>query len=203
MHDDVSQDHHPSQAELLEMAARGRETLTIYEGGGFSSALLWILALLCVLPGVAMLRSNIVFALAFIAMAAAVGMLARGLGRRRKLPLLTLSAQGLQYSAVTQPIPWTAIENYRVGAGSHRGENLILFVDLSSDYDVPLKDARSVSAWHSVGRSWYNAKQDWIIFKVPRVQGMTNPQLIELFSTYWQAGLARAQLGNLDESLVG
>ncbi|MCC4607754.1 hypothetical protein LL967_07700 [Xanthomonas campestris pv. zinniae] len=185
------------------MEAHGRETVTIYEGGGGSSALLWILSLLCGLPGVAMLWSNIALGLMSVALGVGLVMLARGLGRRKKLPFLVLSAQGLQYTALTQPIPWTAIENYRVGAGSHRGENLILFVDLSSDYDVPLKDARSVSAWHSVGRSWYNAKQGWIIFKVPSVQGMTNPQLIELFSMYWQAGHARAQLASLDQSSVG
>lgn len=207
MDNEKDQPSTPSRAQLRELAAQGRKTIAVYEGGRALNVLLWMLALLCVVPGLAMLsfarQGGLLVASAFLLIGIAFGALGRALGRRRKVPFLTLGEQGLHYADLTQPIPWTAIENYRVGAGTHRGENLIVFVDLSQGYEVPLRDKNVTSAWHSVRRAWYNAKENWIIFKATGVRGMTNPELVEHLSTYWQAGLARAQLGNLDESLVG
>lgn len=206
MTDEAHEPSAPSLAQVRALATQGLERIEIYEGGSGLSVLLWVLAFFCAVPGLAMLsfarHGGLWMALAFVLIGVGFGMLGRMFGRRRNVPFLTVSQQGLHYSDLSQPIPWTAVENFRVGAGSHRGENLILFVDLSEGYEVPLRDKNVTSAWHSIGRAWYNVKEHWIIFKVPSVRGMTNPELLEHLSTYWQAGHARAQLASLDESVT-
>ncbi len=195
-----------SLVQLRDLAANGRETIRVYEGGTWLSVLLWVLAASCVVPAVAMLafsrQGGLWSAFVVLLVGIAFGMLGRMFSQRRKVPFLTLSAQGLHYADLTQPIPWAAIENYRVASGSHRFENLILFVELCEDYAIPLKSKKLTSTWYSVRRAWYNAKENWVILKVPGVRGMTNPDLIEQLSTYWRAGLARAQLAPTGDSLV-
>jgi hypothetical protein len=188
---------------LRQLAAQGREILTVHENAKSTIIESWIFSFFSIPVGVFMLLSSVKGGgglWGFLILIIGLGSVAFGwmYWHRRKIPFMKLTEEGLWYVDLAQPIPWVAIKNYRVELGHKRGYFMI-YVYISENYKI-LLNKNVQSAWHGGRRVWCNVRTNVIVFKAPGLREMSSPDLLKAFSTYWHAGLARAELIRMGEA---
>jgi Zn-dependent protease with chaperone function len=173
-------------AVLGELAALGTETITVFEKG----------VLVCL---AAILAGPVVAALPYLSkdmpiaakwMFWILGPLATFAGvyllvRMRK-PFITLTPEGPKFANLGAPLPWTAVGDVSAQESSNAGSGGSLTLHLVEDFTPqPFSGDRRVK---------YRRKQHAIIFAVMGVKGSKMEGFVELLVSYWQGGLARAEL---------
>ncbi len=175
---------------LRELAARGKEDTSYYEGGALLLAFWVLLTLVCFLAaaGLPSLRFRLGALAAGLGLAVLVGLRLK----RRSRPFVTFTAQGLLFADLTQPLPWTAINDYAVIVRSFNGitTTVAIRVDLVKDLVPP--------AFSGDSRVKYRSKHHCLLFTVMNLRGRMNADTFSReFTIYWHGGLARHRLSTL------
>ncbi|WP_421405420.1 hypothetical protein [Agrobacterium fabrum] len=229
---------HKEIDNLHARASTAGETLAVYEDGRGLIIVLWALASLLMVPVIITViatvwniakysgkqvfttQALVVFLPMVILLPLAMAIIngARHLSRRRAIPFVVFSEQGLQYPDLAFPIPWTEIRGYELQNGfnisklpagaelpaleklpwnDRYSSHFRLVAHLREDYQVPIRKENLKSRRYSVRRVWYYPEGNWVIFKTLGVRGMSNQELLNCFNSYWQSGLTRAKLRTL------
>ena len=170
---------------LMNLAAKGQATQTVNEGGAFAMIALGIAAAAVIVASA--LVPN-------LGTAARSGLAAAGLAfiviivrtlRVRRLPVLTLSRDGIMLARLTRPLAWAAIHDIQAQIYSNTGISMItLTFDLAGQADKAT----------FAGDRRVKVKDGNLIVSIQGVRGMSDEAFLDRLHEYWQAGLARAEL---------
>ena len=170
---------------LTGIARQGQETLVVHEGGMFGL----VLVALCAVGALAAagLLSDLsaqwrtglaVTGLLF------VGLIVRTL-RLRRSPLMTLDPQGMRFASLERPLPWNAIEDLQAQVYTNSG---VTVMTLTMELDAQRQQLAFT------GDRRFKLKKGKLIVSAQGVRKMSNDAFLEKLHSYWQGGLARAEL---------
>ena len=174
-------------ATLRELAARGTDSVTLFERGVF-------ICLVAVLAGPALL------AIPFLAHDMPVGakwlfwvmgpfttVAGASLLLRLRKPFLTLSPDGIMFANLQKPLPWTAIEDIGIGtATANKKSGVFLTLDLAGGFVPP--------SFAGDRRIKYRPKKQDIIATAMGIKGHDTDAFAKLVLDHWRGGQARAEL---------
>jgi len=191
---------------LRELAAQGRDTLVVYKGSTKQMVILLLGTVVCA-GGAAFYTAIgprwvqlVYFSCTLLLLVVVISM---WLGRNK--PFVTLAPQGLVCGDPTHPVPWTAIEDWKVNwMLTQRGRTPFgVTVVLSKDCSLP--------AIRRFGISYQPKKQQLVLGLADRLRFSSKSGIkvgnidgfMEHFTTYRRAGLARAELCRMGEDKEG
>ncbi len=187
---------------LREFSDAGREAVSLYEGSKFFIFLFVLLGIGSFSGAISIImntdfsdpRIHLYEVYQILGAIAAVGLLlfygAFAFWRRRKTPVAMFTEQGILFSNLTTPVPWTVVEDYSINVHTYNGAttSTALIIDLASDYVMP--------PYRKTKRAKYMPKKNQISLNAPTFR-MDAEKLGPLFATYWRGGMARARLAEL------
>lgn len=173
---------------LTGLARQGQDTLVVHEGGLIGMVVASLFAVGAVAVAVwgknlsAEWRTGLVLAAFFL-----IALVVRKL-RQRRTPLMTLGQQGMQFANLDRPLPWSAIEDLQAQAYTYSGVTVTTLT-------MALDAERQKLAFEGDRR--FKLKKGKLIVSVQGVRKMSNDAFLETLHSYWQGGLARAELERL------
>ena len=188
----VAQDHAAREiAELEEIAAKGKETIPVYEGGILVVGILCFAAVSLFFAGALLPAGGLPFCILMAAGVVAAFLVARLIKRRRR-PFVSLTEHGMLFANLEAPLPWIAVANYSISVMRINGltSSVSLFVDLAEGYEPP--------PFSGDRRAKYLPKKRQVRLIVMNLRGRMNADAFSrLFGEYWAGGQARARLREL------
>jgi hypothetical protein len=182
---DAAESDHEENIELLEaLAAEGTENISIYEDGIITIGALLVLSLFGILAPFFFNDMPVEMKWGGWIFGPVVAMLGIYFLLRRRNPILTMTRDGVIFANLRQPFPWTCIEDMNLKETSN--STITMTLELEADCDVPEISGN----WHAK----YKKGKHQVVISMLDVRDMTTEEFGDLFSTYWNGGVARAVL---------
>ena len=185
---------------LRELAARGNGTLEFYKTSYKMMILVFLSGLAITLVGAGYVVAKN-WGPAGLMLAGGVLCLVVAISRwlSRKKPSFTFGSQGILFTGLTQPLPWTSIEGYKIW--TINGGLAGLFVDLSKSYNIPECPRKSTAYFERKKHQLFLGLRYSmrVVDENAVAQAPKDDKLLEIFETWWHAGLARAELAQMGE----
>lgn len=109
-----------------------------------------------------------------------------------KKPFMTLTSQGILMPKADRVIPWTDVVDYNVTSSG-------FVITTGVTLEVFLAEGAAAPSFFQHPWSRYNKKKRLLRVFVSAVAGMSPERYSELFASYWQGGVARAELANMQQ----